>query len=73
MQILCLCCWHCAIGAAPEDSEDPLQEEGEESEHETDDEVTDEVEPALTCHEKLNLASSPVHVAAASVQFNILI
>lgn len=61
MQI-CLCCWHCAIGDAPED---PLQEEGEESEDETD----DEVEPEITCHEKLDLASSPVHVAAASVQF----
>ena len=50
-----------------------MQEEGEESENETDD---DEVEPEITCHEKLDtaldLASSPVDVAAVSVQFETL-
>ena len=49
-----------------------MQEEGEESENQTDDEVEHEV----TCHEKLDtaldLASSPVDVAAALVQFETL-
>ena len=56
---------HSAIAAIGDAPEDPLQEEGEESENETDDEEV----PVINCHEPLDpafdLASSPVDVEAA--------